>query len=458
MIQHAEIKQLLSRQRAFFQSGKTRSIDFRLAQLKKLRQAIESLEGEITAALRRDLGKSDFESYTSEVGIVYEELGLVAANLPTWSRPQHVSTPLAYQPSFSTVYPQPRGVVLIIAPWNYPFQLLFAPLIGAIAAGNCIVLKPSELAPATTAVMAKLIERTFSPEYCALIEGGVSETTALLEEQFDHIFFTGSIPVGKIVMRAAAEHLTSVTLELGGKSPCIVDADTNLKVTARRIVWGKFFNCGQTCVAPDYLLVPRQIKRELLALIKQSVQEFYGANPQESPDYGHIINERHFDRLLSLISGEVVIGGTHDRSKLYIAPTVIDQVKMEDKVMEDEIFGPILPVLEYDTLDDAFALVRQRPNPLACYVFSNRRETEERVLNELSFGGGCVNNALIHVGNPHLPFGGIGASGMGNYHGQHSFLTFSHQKAITKTPFMLDLPLKYPPYKNKVKLARKIIG
>ena len=458
MMQHAEIKQLLSRQRAFFQSGKTRSIDFRLAQLKKLRQAIESLEGEITAALRRDLGKSDFEAYTSEVGIVYEELSLVAANLPTWSRPQHVSTPLAYQPSFSTVHPQPRGVVLIIAPWNYPFQLLFAPLIGAIAAGNCIVLKPSELSPATTAVMSKLIERTFSPEYCALIEGGVSETTALLEEQFDHIFFTGSIPVGKIVMRAAAEHLTSVTLELGGKSPCIVDADTNLKVTARRIVWGKFFNCGQTCVAPDYLLVPRQIKRELLALMKQSVQEFFGANPQESPDYGHIINERHFDRLLSLISGEVVLGGTHDRSKLYIAPTVIDQVKMEDKVMEDEIFGPILPVLEYDTLDDAFAMVRQRPNPLACYVFSHRRETEERVINELSFGGGCVNNALIHVGNPHLPFGGIGASGMGNYHGQHSFLTFSHQKSITKTPFMLDLPLKYPPYKNKVKLARKIIG
>ena len=457
-MQRAELKQLLSRQRTFFQSGKTRGIDFRLAQLKKLREAIASLEGEITAALRRDLGKSDFEAYTSEVGIVYEEINLVAANLPTWSRPQHVSTPLAYQPSFSTVYPQPRGVVLIIAPWNYPFQLLFAPLIGAIAAGNCIVLKPSELAPATTAVMVKLIDRTFSQEYCALIEGGISETTALLEEHFDHIFFTGSIPVGKIVMRAAAEHLTSVTLELGGKSPCIVDADTNLKVTARRIVWGKFFNCGQTCVAPDYLLVPRQIKRALLALMKQSVQEFFGANPQESPDYGHIINERHFDRLLALISGEVVLGGGHDRSKLYIAPTVIDQVKMDDKVMEDEIFGPILPVLEYETLDDAFAVVRQRPDPLACYVFSNRRETEERVINELSFGGGCVNNALIHVGNPHLPFGGIGASGMGNYHGQHSFLTFSHQKSITKTPFMLDLPLKYPPYKNKVKLARKIIG
>jgi acyl-CoA reductase-like NAD-dependent aldehyde dehydrogenase len=362
-----------------------------------------------------------------------------------------------YQPASSRIIPQPKGVVLIISPWNYPFQLLITPLIGSIAAGNCALLKPSELAPATSAVLAKLVERTFSPEYCALVEGGVEETTALLRESFDHIFFTGSIPVGKIVMRAAAEHLTPVTLELGGKSPCIIDKETDIKVTARRIAWGKFFNCGQTCVAPDYLLVPTQIKREVLAALKQSVQHFFGNDPQTSPDYGRIINERHFDRLVSLISGEVLLGGTYDRSQRYIPPTVIDRVSMSDKVMEDEIFGPILPVLEYDTLDEAFALVRQRPNPLACYIFTTRRETEHRVLNELSFGGGCVNDTLIHVGNAHLPFGGIGASGMGAYHGQTSFDVFSHFKSVMKSPQMIDLPLKYPPYGKRLNLVRKMM-
>jgi len=448
----------MAAQRDYFASGKTRSLDFRTEQLKKLRTAIKSMEGEICAALKKDLGKGPFEAYSSEVGIVYEEIDLISANLATWVQPQSVPTPLVYQPSFSTVYPQPLGVVLIIAPWNYPFQLLLAPLIGAIAAGNCSVLKPSELATETASVITRLIEKTYSPEFCAVIQGGVEETTHLLEQRFDHIFFTGSIPVGRVVMRAAAEHLTPVTLELGGKSPCIIDADTNIKITAKRVVWGKFFNCGQTCVAPDYLLVPKAIKNELLSEMKAAVRQFYGEAPQSSPDYGRIINQRHFDRLVALIEGNVVLGGDHNREQLYIAPTIIDGVKLSDKVMEDEIFGPVLPVMEYESLDEAFAIVNQRPNPLACYVFSNRKEIQDRVVNELSFGGGCINNTLVHVGTAHLPFGGKGPSGMGRYHGHHSFLTFSHQKAMVKTPFMLDLPLKYPPYKDRVKLVRMLMG
>ena len=451
------LKLLIAHQKQYFFSGKTRSLEFRLAQLKKLQEVIRSFESEILAALREDLGKSAFEAYTSELAVVYEEINVARGNLPLWARTEHVPTPLVHQPSFSKIYVEPKGVVLIIAPWNYPFQLLLAPLIGAIAAGNCVVLKPSEYAPATSRIVVKMIEQAFAKEYCTVVEGGAQETQQLLEQHFDHIFFTGSIPVGKIVMRAAAEHLTPVTLELGGKSPCIVDSATNIKVTARRIVWGKFYNCGQTCVAPDYLLVPSSIKQDLFAAIKQTVSQFYGTDPQQSPEYGKIINTRHFDRLVGLLGGNIVMGGQHDRQRLYLAPTLVDGISLADKIMEDEIFGPILPVIEYESLDEAFAIVRQRPNPLACYVFTSRREVEERVINELNFGGGCVNNTLIQTVNPYLPFGGVGSSGMGAYHGHHSFKTFSHSKGIVKSPQMIDVPLRYPPFKNRLKLIRRIM-
>lgn len=457
-MQAAEIRDLIERQRRFFEQGRTRSAEFRIAQLKKLRAAIKEMEPEILQALKKDLNKSEFEAYGSEIGFVYEEIGHTLKHVREWMRARSVATPLLHQPSTSKIYLQPKGTVLIISPWNYPFQLLLAPLVGSISAGNTAILKPSELSTATAEVVTKLIEKTFSPEYCAVVGGGVPETTALLKERFDHIFFTGSIPVGKVVMRAAAEHLTPVTLELGGKSPCIVDKDTDLGVTARRIVWGKFFNAGQTCIAPDYLLAPKSLKRDLIQGIRAELVNFFGEKPEGSPDYARIITPRHFDRLVAMMGeGEVVIGGQHDKASLYIAPTVIDNVRFEHKVMEDEIFGPILPVIEYETLDEAIALVKKRPNPLACYVFTNKAATEERVIDEISFGGGCVNNALVHIANPNLPFGGVGQSGMGAYHGIDSFETFSHRKAVVKSSFMMDVKIKYPPYKNRVGLIRKLI-
>ena len=331
-------------------------------------------------------------------------------------------------------------------------MLVISPLIGAIAAGNCAVLKPSEMAPAIAKLTSRLIEKTFSPEYCAVVDGGVAETTALLHERFDHIFFTGSTAVGRIVMRAAAEHLTPVTLELGGKSPCIVDRDVDIAVTARRIVWGKFYNAGQTCVAPDYVLAQASIKQDLLVAMQAAIVEFYGRDPQQSPDYARIINGRHLERLLGLIEeapNVVIAGGKCDRATRYLAPTILDGVSMTGKVMQEEIFGPVLPVLSYSTIDDAIAMTREHPNPLACYVFTRNSHIEQRVLNEVHFGGGCVNNALIHLANPHLPFGGIGSSGMGAYHGQDSFETFSHRKGVVKTPFSVDLKLKYPPYQPR---------
>jgi aldehyde dehydrogenase (NAD+) len=418
---------------------------------------MQAMEADLLQALHKDLGKGEFEAYTGEVGFVYEEIGHALSHMDEWARTVRVPTPLVHQPSESAIHVQPRGTVLVIGPWNYPLQLMLSPLVGAVAAGNTAVLKPSELAPATAAVVGRLIERTFSPDFCAVVGGGVPETTRLLAERFDHIFFTGSIPVGKVVMRAAAEHLTPVTLELGGKSPCIVDEHVDVAVAARRITWGKFYNAGQTCVAPDYLLVHRSVKSDLLAGIKKSLAEFFGADPQQSPDYGRIVNERHFDRLAELVDGKVYLGGQKDRASLYFAPTVLDDARMSDRSMAGEIFGPVLPVLAFDTLDEAVALVKERPNPLACYVFTSRSATEKRIVDEVPFGGGCVNNTLIHLANPHLPFGGVGASGMGAYHGKFSFDTFSHKKAVTKTTTRLDLKLKYPPYAGRLGLIRKLI-
>lgn len=449
---------LMEAQQTYFLSGATRSYEFRVEQLHRLKAAIQRYESEIMAALKQDLGKPDLEAYAGEVGFVYAELSHVLKELKTWMRPQRVSTPLTLQPGKSFVISEPLGKVLIISPWNYPFQLLIAPLIGALAAGNCAVLKPSELAPHTAQVVERLIGEIFAREYVAVVQGGVEASEALLARKWDHIFFTGSSSVGRIVARAAAEHLTPVTLELGGKSPCIVDRDTDLDVTARRVAWGKFFNAGQTCVAPDYLLVDAAVKEPLLERLIRQIGEFFGPDPAQSEDYARIISPRHFDRLVGLLAeGRLVIGGQHDRATRYIAPTIMDEPPLTAPVMQEEIFGPILPVLTYRTLDEAIHLVRQFPKPLALYLFSNSEATQQRILSELSFGGGCINNTLMHLSNPHLPFGGVGESGMGAYHGKFSFETFSHRKSIVQSSQGLDPKVVYQPYKGKLKLVRMLL-
>jgi aldehyde dehydrogenase (NAD+) len=456
---HDELKKLQDRQLQFFHSGKTRQPEFRAAQLKKLRQAIRDHEQEIAKALHADLGKSEFEAFTAEIGFVYEELKHVLAHLHQWAKPRAVSTPLLLQPAKSRIVPEPKGQVLIIGPWNYPFQLMIAPLIGAIAAGNVAVLKPSEVARETEKVIRKIIEKSFSPEFCAIVEGGVEATTALLGLKWDHVFFTGSIPVGRIVMKAAAEHLTPVTLELGGKSPCIVHEDADVDVTAKRLVWGKYYNAGQTCVAPDYIYAHEKIAKPLLERMKHYIREFFGEDPQQSPDFPRIINERHVDRLMKLVDAKkVYCGGTSDRARRYIAPTILQDVSWNDEVMADEIFGPILPVLTYNDLEQVFAQIRSRHKPLAAYVFTDSKHVEERVMAEVSFGGGCVNNLLVHLCNPNLPFGGVGASGMGAYHGEDSFNVFTHFKSVLKSGFRLDVPVRYPPYReSRLNLVRRLM-
>lgn len=455
---HADIQHVIERQRLFFASGKTRPVPFRLAQLKKLKETLKKNESAMLLALSKDLGKSAFESYTAEIGFIYEEINLMLKKLQRWAKPKRVATPMLMQPGSSRIYTEPKGVVLIIASWNYPIQVSLAPLLAAISAGNCAVLKPSELAPATAGLLQRIIEQCFSPDYCAVVQGGVSETQELLTYRFDHIFFTGSTPVGKIVMLAAANHLTPVTLELGGKSPCIVDHGVDLEVTARRIVWGKFYNVGQTCIAPDYVLVPSALKVSLLSHMKKAIGDFYGSDPAKSPDYGRIIHTRHFDRLCALMQGmSVFAGGGADRETRYIAPTLLDKVTLDAPIMQEEIFGPLLPVLEYETLDQALQVVKQRPHPLACYVFTQDPKTEERVLQEISFGGGCINNTLLHLLNPNMPFGGIGPSGLGAYHGRFGFETFSHHKSIYKSPQWIDISLKYPPYKDRLALVKKVM-
>lgn len=458
MISLQELEGIVANQRRFFQTGKTRDTEFRFRQLRKLKEVLENNETQIYDALRQDLGKSPMEAYNGELGILIVEINHTLKNLHSWMRPREVTTPLALLPSKGRIHHEPRGLVLIIAPWNYPVQLLLAPLIGAIAAGNCAILKPSELAPASSRIMAEIIKKTFPPDYIVTVEGGREAAETLLSLKFDYIFFTGSEKVGKIVAASAAKHLTPVTLELGGKSPCIVDMDAALDTSARRIAWGKYFNAGQSCVAPDYLLVERSVKNELIERMVHHIREFFGPDPILSPDYGRIINEQHFNRLeKSLKAGTIVTGGQTDREQRYIAPTIIDNVSMENEIMADEIFGPILPVLEYNTIDEAIVTVQKRPTPLSLYLFTENKNVQERILREIPFGGGCVNNTLVHFTNPELPFGGIGSSGMGTYHGEYSYRTFSHLKSIVKTPSWIDIKLRYPPYADKLKLIKKIV-
>ena len=457
-IESLNIKTIIAKQRDFFATGETRDYNFRVLQLKKLAQLITENDQLIFEAVHQDLRKPAIEAFGSEILIVLSEINYVLKHLKSWMKPQNVGTPATLFPSSSCIYAEPLGVVLIVAPWNYPFALTIQPLIGAIAAGNCAVLKPSEQTPHTSKAIAQLINHNFDPSFITAIEGGIETNQALLAEKFDHIFFTGGTAIGKIVMEAAAKNLTPVTLELGGKSPCIVDAESNLEITAKRIIWGKFYNAGQTCVAPDYLLVQKSIKSALIKKLLEFVKIFYGDDPQQSPDLARIVNDRQFDRLVNLLDeGKILIGGNHDRSDRFIAPTLIDGVLPNSKIMSDEIFGPILPILEYDQLSDAIAFVNARPKPLALYFFSSNKQNQQRILQEVSYGGGCLNDIIMHLGNPELPFGGVGNSGIGSYHGKATFDTFSHRKSILKNSFRFDLKFRYPPYTMTIDTLKKFI-
>ncbi|MEB3290340.1 MAG: aldehyde dehydrogenase [Leptolyngbya sp.] len=448
---------VIQRQRDFFASGATRSADFRLTQLNNLRQAVVRYQDDIVEAARIDLGRPAFEGYF-EVGVI-SEIDHAIKHLRSWMRSRPVPLPLNQKPGSAWVQPEPLGVVLVIGPWNYPFQMIISPLVGVISAGNCALLKPSEQAPATSGVLAKLVAETFDPAHVTLVEGGVETAQALLAERFDHILFTGGERVGKLVMQAAAQHLTPVTLELGGKSPCIVTPDADLAVTARRLVWGKFLNAGQTCIAPDYVLVQESVKPALVEALKQVIQAGYGDNPAQSPDFSRIVNGSQFDRLVSLLDrGNILIGGDHNRSERFIAPTLIDSVTWDDPIMQEEIFGPILPILTYRTLDEAITTINQRPKPLALYLFSKDKATHDQVLHHTSSGSLCINDVILQVAVWDLPFGGVGNSGMGRYHGPHSFNTFSHLKSVLKKPFWMDLNWRYPPYDGKIQLFKRFLG
>lgn len=444
--------------RQYFNSGQTRSYAFRKEQLKKLKQAILRHEEELYAALFYDLKKSKEETWVTETGMVLAELSAAIRNLREWMRPEPVTTNLLNFPSSSKILREPLGVVLIIGPWNYPFQLLINPLIGAIAAGNCVVLKPSEFAPATDAVMKKIIEETFSPEYILYVQGaGEKLIPAMMDAfRFDHVFYTGSTAVGRIIYKMAADKITPVTLELGGKSPCVVENDANIKVAAKRIVMTKFSNAGQMCVAPDYILVHESKKNELVDEIKKRIVDFFGERPEESYNYGKLINEKQFDRVHGYLQqGTIVYGGRSDKANLFIEPTVLTDVNIESPVMKDEIFGPVLPVISFATTEQAKAIIDKNPNPLSFYIYSSGKEKEW--LELVPAGGVCVNNSSWHLTNHHLPFGGRGFSGTGNYHGRFSFETFSHRKAVMKTPTWFDPKMKYPPFKGKLKLFKWII-
>lgn len=447
----------IGRQRAFFRTGATRSLHYRTSALKRFRDVLVRNERNILEALGRDMGKPPFEALTSEWWVVLAEVKHAIRHLRSWSRRSRRPTSPLVVPASTFVDPVPYGVALIISPWNYPFHLSLLPLVSAVAAGNCVLIKPSEYAPASSAALSALIRESFDERHVTVVEGGREEAEALLGRPLDYIFFSGSLETGRRVMRAAAQHLTPVTLELGGKNPCIVEADADVKVASRRIAWAKFFNAGQSCVAPDYVLVDRAVKEPFLDGICAAVRSFYGTHPAESRDFGRIINHRHFDRLLHLLpAGEAVIGGEHDRDSLYIAPTVLDRVTWSDPVMREEVFGPILPVLDYADIGEAIATVEANaPRPLALYLFSGSRKVQRRVLGSLEFGNGCINDAMSQIIGPNVPFGGVGASGMGCYHGKEGFLTFSRKRGMVRKPTIVDPPLRYPPYgRLKEKLVR----
>ncbi len=446
--------------RRYFESSATKPYAFRKEQLQKLRAALLKYEAAFHTALYSDLKKSPEECWVTETGFLLSEINATLKSFKEWMQPELVPTNLLNMPSKSFVMKEPLGVVLIIGPWNYPLQLLLTPMVGAIAAGNCCVLKASEFAPATAAVIKQLIEETFSPEYILFTEGdGATVIPEMMNNfSFDHVFYTGSTAVGKIIYKMAAERLVPITLELGGKSPCVVENDANIKIAAKRIAMTKFSNAGQMCVAPDYVLVHESKKEELVAALKTTIRKFFGDKPEESYNYSKIINERQFNRLVNYLPlGNILHGGRTNKDKLFIEPTVIDSVNLESAIMKDEIFGPILPIISFSTKDEALKIIEQNKNPLAFYIFTSSNAKEKDWLSSVAFGGGCVNNASWHLTNHHLPFGGRGFSGTGSYHGKNSFDTFSHKKAIMKTPTWFDPSIKYPPFKGKLKLFKWVI-
>lgn len=448
---------ILDKQRAYFRDGHTKSLDFRIKQLETLKTLLKENEEELMNAVYEDFKKPPFETFGTEIGLIINEINFALKNIEKWVRPQSVPSSLVNFPSKNYILKEPYGNVLIIAPWNYPIQLCLLPLVGALAAGNTAVIKPSELTTQTSAVLEKLIATYFKPEVATVVLGGVETSSELLELPFNYIFFTGSTRVGKIIMQSAAKRLIPVTLELGGKTPCIVDETADLEISAKRIVWGKFVNAGQTCVAPDYLLVQSTIRDEFLDHLKTAIVSLYGEDPSLSDDFTRIINNDHFDRLSALLNnGTSVIGGETDASQCYIAPTVLSEITWEDPIMKDEIFGPILPVLTFSDVDDAIAQILQTTRPLALYLFTSKDATEKKVLEQVSFGGGAINDTIAQLGNHHLSFGGVGASGFGSYHGKASFDSFSHQKSIMKKNFLVDIPLRYAPYDDKIKWLKTI--
>ncbi len=451
---------ILEGQRSYLSHLGTIDVDKRINNLKKLKKVIKKYEDEIIDALNKDLGKHIFEAYSNEVGFVYGSIDFVIKNLKNWTKVKKVKNDAAQLPGKSYIYKSHYGAVLIIGPYNYPFQLTIEPLIGAIAGGNTVIIKPSEYATATETIIEKIIKETFDEEYIAVVTGDYKVNSDLLDLEFDYIFFTGSVNVGKIVMEKASKHLTPITLELGGKSPVIVDNTADLKVSAKRILWGKLTNAGQTCVAPDYLLAQEHIYEELIEELKNTIVEFYGNDIINNKEFGRIINEKHMNRLNNILENDkdkIVVGGDVDFEQRYISPTIIRDVTLEDSVMKDEIFGPILPVIKYKDLEDIKYYISKHKNPLALYVFSENDDFSEDIIRRFTFGGGCINDTISHVASAHLPFGGVGTSGMGNYHGRASFDTFTHTKSIVKKSTKIDIKLVFPPYKEKIKLIKKIM-
>ncbi|WP_088103213.1 aldehyde dehydrogenase [Halalkalibacter urbisdiaboli] len=447
---------LREKQKQFFYSGITKEYSFRIKQLKCFSTMLKNNEKKLLQALNDDLNKSYEEAFLTEMGPLYQELSYMIKHLPEWTKAKKVKTATSHVGSKGYIYHEPYGVALIIAPWNYPLQLALAPVIGALAAGNCVVLKPSEFTPHTSSVLSEIVRDTFSDEYFTVVEGAVETSQQLLAEPFDYIFFTGSVNVGKAVMEAAAKHLTPVTLELGGKSPAIVHEDAKLDLAAKRIAWGKFINAGQTCVAPDYVLVHEQIKEQFLSKLNQYIDQLFTASFERNR-YPRIVTNRHFTRLLSFLDdGDIYLGGHFKEEDCVLSPTVLTNVSLDSNIMKEEIFGPILPIIPYQKIEEVLYLVREQPNPLALYVFTENKEIEQKIIHGLSFGGGCVNDTILHLATPHLPFGGVGASGMGAYHGYESFNTFSHRKSILKQTTAFDLPIRYKQGKVALALLRKL--
>lgn len=449
-ITQRDVEEILNEHNRFYYNQKTRSIDFRIKQLKILRDGIEKYQHKILEALYKDLGKSDFEAYTTEVGYVLNSIRYAIKNLKRWAKPKKVKTPIYLFPSKSYIMSEPYGTVLIIGPYNYPFQLLIEPLIGAIAAGNCIVLKPSENVPNVSRIITEMISAIFNKNYIRCVEGGLETNASLINGKFDYIFFTGSVSVGKIVMESAAKNLVPLTLELGGKSPVILDESADIKIAARRIIWGKTLNAGQTCVAPDYLLVHESVKKEFIKELKRSIKEFYGENILENKDFGRIVNERHFNRLKNILESEnIIYGGKTSESDRFIEPTLIEISSWDSASMAEELFGPILPIMTYNNLDEAINDINKLPKPLALYLFTTNKTVEEKVLREISSGGVCINDTITHLINPKLPFGGVGNSGIGKYHGEYSFNTFSHERSVVSKSNKFNFTMLFPPYNEK---------